>query len=84
MLIKKLQRALRDYKNKKKFEIIQKFTFEYRTYFIVRPKNGYVISSNSYIIPEYPKKLSTYEKCKLKNYIMLANILRGRHYTILL
>ena len=84
MLIKKLQRIIRDFRYNNKFEVIQKFKFEYRTYFIIRPKSGYIISNRSYVVPEftyYFKKSG--ERDRLKLFLAIENKFRGRHYTIL-
>ena len=89
MLIKKLQRILKDYKNRNKFEIIGSFLFEYRWFYIVRPKNKNIISSRiSYVVPEYPVNLNS-ERLKMLKSGILWNLMndnkyRGRHYLIVL
>ena len=88
MLVKKLYRILRDFKNKNKFEIISKFMFEYRWFYIVRPKNGNIITNHSYVVPEYRLNLSADRIKNLKAGLLwsLANIdkYRGRHYIVVL
>lgn len=84
MLVKRLQRILRNYRDKKKVEILFKFMMFGRYFFVVRPKNGYVVSNRSYIIPEYPDyRLKQEDRKGMKEYIMRDSKLRGRHYTIL-
>ena len=83
MLIKRLQRILRNYKDKKKVEILFKFMMFGRYFFVVRPKSGYIVSSRSYIVPEYPDyRLKQENRKEMKEYIM-DNKFRGQHYTIL-
>ena len=84
MLIKRLQRILRNYRDKKKVETLFKFMMFSRYFFVVRPKNGYIVSSRSYIVPEYPDyRLKQENRKEMKEYIMRDNKFRGRHYTIL-
>ena len=84
MLIKRLQRILRNYRDKKKVETIFKFMMFGRYFFVVRPKNGYIVSSHSYIVPEYPDyRLKQEDRKGMKEYIMRDDKFRGRHYTIL-
>lgn len=84
MLIKRLQRILRNYRDKKKVEILFKFMMFGRYFFVVRPKSGYIVSSRSYIVPEYPDyRLKQENRKEMKEYIMRDNKFRGRPYTIL-
>lgn len=84
MLIKRLQRILKNYRDKKKVEILFKFMKFGRYFFVVRPKNGYIVSSRSYIVPEYSDyKLKQEDREEMNEYIMRDNKFRGRHYTIL-
>lgn len=85
MLIKRLQRILKNYRDKKKVEILFKFMKFGRYFFVVRPKNGYIVSSRSYIVPEYPDyRLKQENRKEMKEYIIRDNKFRGRrHYTIL-
>jgi hypothetical protein len=85
MLIKRLQRILRNYRDKKKVEILFKFLIFGRYFFAVRPKNGYIISSNSYIVSEYPDnyKLKPYQRKEILDVIRRDNKFRGRRYIIL-
>lgn len=84
MLVKKLQRLLKNYRDKKKVEVLFKFLMYGRYFFAVRPKKGYIISSNSYIVSEYPDyKLKPYQRKEILDVIKRDNKFRGRHYTIL-
>ena len=89
MLVKKLYRILRNFRDRNKFETISKFMFEYRCFYIVRPKNGNILNSlYRYVVPEYPLNLNAYGIKNLKNGILwtLANIdkYRGCHYILVL
>lgn len=91
MLIKKLQRILKDYKNRNKFEIIGRFLFEYRWFYVVRPRNGSMITNHVYVIPEYPDSIKNLNAEKIRMlksgihwYLMNENKYRGRHYIIVL
>lgn len=84
MLVKKLQRILKNYRDKKKVEILFKFLLFGRYFFVVRLKNGYIISSNSYIVSEYPDyKLKPYQRKEILDVIRRDNKFRGRRYIIL-
>lgn len=85
MLIKRgLRRILKNYRDKKKVEIFFKFMMFGRYFFVVRLKNGSIVSSRSYIVPEYSDyRLKQDNRKEMKEYIMRDNKFRGRHYTIL-
>jgi len=81
MLIKRLQRILRNYRDKKRVEILFRFMMFGRNFFVVRPKSGYIVSSRSFIVPEYPNcKLSLSQKGEMWAYIFSDNRFRGRRY----
>lgn len=82
MLIKKLNRkTIKNYSNKDKYEILGRFVFLKRNFYIVRPKN--IISRKAYIVPEFIIRLSRNEKNMLRDYLRKENKFRGRHYLIL-
>ena len=81
MLIKKITRLYRKYRNRDKYERLGTIVFSGRYFLVVVPRN--VISRTAYIILESDIRLKNCEKSALENYIMSDNKLRGRHYTIL-
>ena len=81
MLIKKLYRKTIDDYHNNEYEILGKFRFLMRIFYIVRPRN--VISREAYIVPEFMLRLRSNEKSMLLDYLRKENKFRGRHYIIL-
>ena len=81
MLIKKITKLYRKYRNRDKYERLRTFVFSGRYFLVIVPRN--VISRTAYIVPELDIRLKNCEKSALKKYIMSDDKLRGRYYTIL-